>query len=52
MLLDVKPRTVVRYLEEGKLEYKRLPGGHRRVLTESVKKYREKKQLHDPQLIS
>ena len=39
LLLDVMPRTVQRYFEAGKLEYKRLPGGHRRVLTESVKKY-------------
>jgi excisionase family DNA binding protein len=52
VLLDVTPRTVQKYLEEGKLEYKRLPGGHRRVLTESVKTYGEKKQLHDSQLVS
>lgn len=39
ILLDVTSRTVQRYLEQGKIEYKRTPGGHRRVLTESVKKY-------------
>lgn len=38
-LLAVKPRTVERYMREGKLEFKRTPGGHRRVLTESVRKY-------------
>lgn len=38
-LLDVTPRTVDRYMTEGKLDFKRTPGGHRRPLTESVKKY-------------
>lgn len=38
-LLEVTPRTVDRYMTEGKLEYKRTPGGHRRALTASVKKY-------------
>lgn len=38
-LLDVTPRSVDRYMAEGKLEYKLTPGGHRRPLTESVKKY-------------
>ncbi len=39
ILLDVTPRTVQRFMEQGSIQYKRLPGGHRRVLTESVKKY-------------
>lgn len=38
-LLAVTPRTVDRYMTEGKLEFKRMPGGHRRPLTESVKKF-------------
>lgn len=38
-LLDVTPRTVERYMSEGKLDYKRMPGGHRKPLTESVRKY-------------
>lgn len=38
-LLDVTPRTVDRYMTEGKLEFKRMPGGHRKPLTESVKRY-------------
>lgn len=38
-LLDVTPRTVDRYMSEGKIEFTRTPGGHRRALTESVRKY-------------
>lgn len=38
-LLEVSPRTVANYMANGKLEFKRTPGGHRRPLTESVKKY-------------
>lgn len=38
-LLDVTPRTIERYMTDGKLEFKRTPGGHRRPLTESVRKY-------------
>lgn len=38
-LLDVTPRTVRRYMEEGKVAFTRTPGGHRRPLTESVKRY-------------
>lgn len=38
-LLDVTPRTVENYMTNGKLEFKVTPGGHRRPLTESVKKY-------------
>ena len=38
-LLEVSPRTVDRYMTEGKLEFKPTPGGQRRPLTESVKKY-------------
>ena len=38
-LLEVTPRTVDRYMTEGKLDFKRTPGGQRRPLTESVKKY-------------
>ena len=38
-LLEVTPRTVDRYMTEGKIEFKRMPGGYRRPLTDSVKKY-------------
>lgn len=38
-LLDVTPRTIERYMTDGKLKFKRTPGGHRRPLTESVRKY-------------
>lgn len=38
-LLEVTPRTVDNYMTSGKLEFKRTPGGYRRPLTESVKKY-------------
>lgn len=38
-LLDVSARTVERYMTEGKLEFQRTPGGHRRPLTASVRKY-------------
>lgn len=38
-LLEVTPRTIERYMTEGKLEFRRTPGGHRRPLTESVKKF-------------
>jgi excisionase family DNA binding protein len=38
-LLDVTPRTVNRYMTEGKVAFVRTPGGHRRPLTESIKKY-------------
>ena len=38
-LLDVAPRTVERYMEQGKIQYVRTPGGHRRALTESVRKW-------------
>jgi excisionase family DNA binding protein len=38
-LLDVTPRTVNRYMTDGKIAFTRTPGGHRRPLTESVKKY-------------
>lgn len=38
-LLEVTPRSVRRYMTEGKLEFKITPGGQRRPLTESVKKY-------------
>jgi excisionase family DNA binding protein len=38
-LLDVAPRTVERYMEQGKIQFIRTPGGHRRALTESVKRY-------------
>ena len=38
-LLDVAPRTVERYLAQEKLDYVRTPGGHRRVLTSSVRKW-------------
>lgn len=38
-LLEVTPRTIENYMNNGKLEFKRTPGGFRRPLTESVKKY-------------
>lgn len=38
-LLEVTPRTVRRYLDDGKLIPVRTPGGHRRVLTSSVRKW-------------
>lgn len=38
-LLDVSVRTIDRYMTDGKLEYRLTPGGHRRLLTESVKNY-------------
>ena len=38
-LLDVTPRTVERYMNDGKIAFTRTPGGHRRPLTESVRKY-------------
>ncbi|MGL5174182.1 MAG: helix-turn-helix domain-containing protein [Olsenella sp.] len=38
-LLDVAPRTIDRYMNEGKIAFIRTPGGHRRPLTESVKRY-------------
>lgn len=38
-LLGVTPRTVRRYMNDGKLAFTRTPGGHRRALTESVSKY-------------
>lgn len=38
-LLEVTPRTVERYMTDGKIAFTKTPGGHRRPLTESVKKY-------------
>lgn len=39
-LLGVTPRTVRRYMQEGKIEFQRmLVGGKRTLLTESIKKY-------------
>lgn len=38
-LLDVAPRTVDHYMANGKLEFVRTPGGQRRALTVSVKRY-------------
>jgi excisionase family DNA binding protein len=38
-LLDVAPRTVDHYLATGKIEYAKTPGGHRRVLTQSLRRY-------------
>jgi excisionase family DNA binding protein len=38
-LLDVTPRTVDRYMTQGKISFIRTPGGHRRPLTFSVKRY-------------
>lgn len=38
-LLDVTPRTVDRYMEQGKIAYQLTPGGHRRLLTQSLKQF-------------
>lgn len=38
-LLSVSPRTVERYLNDGKLVFRTTPGGHRRTLTSSLIKY-------------
>jgi predicted DNA-binding transcriptional regulator YafY len=38
-LLQVTPRTVQRYMADGKLAYSPTPGGQRRPLTVSVRKY-------------
>ena len=38
-LLSVTPRTIERYLNAGKLDYRTTPGGHRRILTGSLMKY-------------
>jgi excisionase family DNA binding protein len=38
-LLGVTPRTVDRYMNDGKLQYTKTPGGRRRPLTDSVKRY-------------
>jgi len=38
-LLGCHPDTIRRYVDQDKLRAKRLPGGERRVLTESIKPY-------------
>jgi|CXWL01.1.fsa_nt_gi excisionase family DNA binding protein len=38
-LLDVAPRTVERYMSDGKIAFTLTPGGSRRPLTDSVRKY-------------
>lgn len=38
-LLEVTPRTVDRYMEQGKIAYQLTPGGHRRPLTQSLKRF-------------
>jgi len=38
-LLSVSPRTVERYLNDGKLAFRTTPGGHRRTLTASLLKH-------------
>lgn len=38
-LLEVTPRTVQRYLVEGKLAPILTPGGQRRIQTDSLRKY-------------
>lgn len=38
-LLEVSVRTVDRYMETGKIAFKKTPGGHRRPLTESIKTF-------------
>lgn len=39
ILLDVTPRTIRRYVEEGKLETKPALGRQIRIVTDSVKRY-------------
>jgi hypothetical protein len=39
ILLDVTPRTVNRYMELGRIDFKLTPSGRRRILTETVKRY-------------
>lgn len=38
-LLDVASRTVQRYMRDGKIAFTSTPGGQRRLLTNSVRKY-------------
>lgn len=38
-LLEVTPRTVDNYMSSGKIQYILTPGGHRRVVTQSVKRF-------------
>ena len=38
-LLDVSPRTIQSYMSTGKIAYTATPGGQRRPLTASVRKY-------------
>lgn len=38
-LLEVTPRTIRRYLDDGKLTPVVMPGGQRRVRTEDVRRY-------------
>ena len=38
-LLEVSPRTIDHYLQNGKIDFKLTPGGRRRVLTESLKRF-------------
>ena len=38
-LLRIGRSTLDRYMREGKIEFVRLPGRHRKPLTDSVKKY-------------
>ena len=38
-LLSVSPRTVERYLNDGRLAFRTTPGGHRRTLTASLLKH-------------
>ena len=38
-LLGVAPRTIQTYMSSGKLAYTSTPGGQRRPLTESLRKY-------------
>jgi excisionase family DNA binding protein len=39
ILLHVTPRTVQRYMDQDKIEYITTPGGQRRVVTESIKRF-------------
>lgn len=40
VLLNINPKTVTRWCDEGKLPYFKLPGGHRRIYRAEVDRIR------------